>query len=137
MSTIIFVISLFSGGAANVTKFLDDISWYEGADYNTLFGGRTFTGTAHPNICVKYKNTCSTAAGRYQILHRTWKECVRAGVPNTFDKQGQDICALYLIKRKNALTDILNGNFKQARKKLSSTWPSFKIRGDKYVVRPK
>lgn len=90
-----------------VKAALDTIAWAEGANYNTLFGGGTFTGNQHPNKCITYKNTCSTAAGRYQFLFSTWKGL---NLPD-FSPRNQDIGALMLMDRRGSLAFVLSGNF--------------------------
>lgn len=94
-----------------VRAALDTIAWAEGANYNTLFGGGTFSDfSRHPNKCIPYKNTCSTAAGRYQFLFSTWQSL---GLPD-FSPANQDIGALMLIARRGALSQIIKGDFQGA-----------------------
>lgn len=91
-----------------VRATLDTIAWAEGANYNTLFGGGTFRiGGPHPNQRIPFRNTYSTAAGRYQFLKSTWDSL---GLPN-MSEVNQDIGALMLIQRRGALDEILNGDF--------------------------
>lgn len=103
---------------------LDTIAWAEGANYNTLFGGGTFSGYArHPNICIPYKNTCSTAAGRYQFLKGTWDSL---NLPD-FSPANQDLGALMLIDRRGALSKVISGDFQGAITSgaLGKEWASF------------
>jgi muramidase (phage lysozyme) len=109
----------------NITAFLAMIGKSEGANYNTLFGGTIFTDySKHPNKCVNYKNTCSTAAGRYQILKGTYDSIkAKAGVTD-FTPQSQDLCAIELIKRRGAYIDVLNGDIQNAILKCGNEWAS-------------
>lgn len=95
---------------------LDLIAWTEGTDreigkdkkgYDLLFGYQRFTPSSnHPRIHRPFGNTTSTAAGRYQILDRTWDE-IQRGLKNSgfkpfpsFQPIYQDQAALYLIDAK-------------------------------------
>lgn len=94
-----------------VKAALDTIAWAEGANYNTLFGGGTFSDfSRHPNRCIPYKNTCSTAAGRYQFLKGTWDSL---NLPD-FSPTNQDIGAVMLIDRRGALSKVVSGDFQGA-----------------------
>lgn len=101
---------------------LDTIAWAEGGRYNNIFGGRTFSGSQHPNLCIPYRNTCSTAAGRYQFLYRTWIEIKnRLGLAD-FGPQSQDIAALDLINQRGQLEKLLNGDFEEMMRGLGCAW---------------
>lgn len=66
----------------------------------------------------------STAAGAYQIIKGTWNT-VKKNIPGiTFNKEGQDRAAIYLIKKKNALEDVEAGKLHTAISKLNKTWAS-------------
>lgn len=106
-----------------VRATLDTIAWAEGADYNVMFGGGIFSGDQHPNDCIPFRDTCSTAAGRYQFLYRTWRGL---GLPD-FSPRNQDIGALMLIQQRGALDEILAGNFEAAMRSgaLGREWASF------------
>lgn len=106
-----------------VRATLDTIAWAEGANYNTLFGGGTFTiGGPHPNRQIPFRNTYSTAAGRYQFLKSTWDSL---GLPN-MSELNQDIGALMLIQRRGGLDEILAGDFAGALRSgaLGKEWAS-------------
>lgn len=74
---------------------LDTLSDAEGADYNTLEGGGTFDDLSHhPNR--KGPHGTTTAAGRYQMIHKTWdQQAEKLGLPdmshNSQDKAGIDL----------------------------------------------
>ncbi|HYX37174.1 MAG TPA: glycoside hydrolase family 104 protein [Oligoflexus sp.] len=82
---------------------LSIIGYAEGTGncYNVMFGYKTFTSYAqHPNECRPFGNTCSTAAGRYQFLGRTWNEIKRVEGYQTFEPSNQDSGAIYLLQRR-------------------------------------
>lgn len=66
----------------------------------------------------------STAAGAYQITRPTWAGCVRALGLSDFSESSQDQAALYLIKSKGALGDVIAGRTDQAIAKLGKIWAS-------------
>lgn len=89
--------------------------------YHRLFGGREVEDLSkHPGICVKFRNTCSTAAGAYQFLDKTWASL---GLPN-FSPENQDKGAIELIRRRGALADVDAGRLDNAIAKLSPEWAS-------------
>lgn len=107
---------------------LDVIAWSEGADYNTLYGGGTFSSYAqHPDRSITAGNYTSTAAGRYQFLFNTWSGLRSSlGLPD-FSPQSQDIGAVALMDRRGVLDDVLNGDFQSAVTSggLGKEWASF------------
>lgn len=106
--------------SAEERAFLDVIAYAEGADYDTLLGGATFTDfTRHPEVYRADLN--SDAAGRYQFLSTTWKPL---GYPD-FTPKNQDQGAIDLIQEKGALDDVRNGDIVAAVSKLGGTWASF------------
>lgn len=117
----------------NVEAFLAVIRVGEGtADqdgYRRIFGGQLFTDFSdHPGIAVtksmKGKQWTSTAAGAYQFLKSTWRECQKALSLPDFSPTSQDIAALFLIKRRGALDDVIAGRFEAAVKKCNREWAS-------------
>lgn len=106
--------------------FLDLIGKSEGAKYNTLFGGKTFTDfSKHPNICVPYGSTCSTAAGKYQILKGTYDTYAPGLGITDFSPSSQDKLAIKLIKQRGAYNLILAGDIQTAIQKCGNEWASF------------
>lgn len=104
----------------NVKAFLFMIRHGEGTTgengYRTLFGGKLFDSYAkHPNICVPYGKTCSTAAGAYQILHKTWLLCKRliSGLDD-FSPANQDRAAIALLEYRGVLDDVKAGRIERA-----------------------
>ena len=116
-------------GNDHCRAFLSLIRRCEGANYNTLFGGGAFSGWAdHPRQKVTRQSggrpLTSTAAGAYQFLARTWDDCRAAtGLPD-FSPASQDIAALWLIDRREALADVIAGDWLAAIGKCNKEWAS-------------
>lgn len=117
----------------NVRAFLAMIRAGEGtadpAGYSRLFGGAQFASFAdHPRIAVTRtlagKPLTSTAAGAYQFLARTWDECRAALNLPDFSPASQDAAAVYLIRRRGALSDVKAGRFNEAVRKCAKEWAS-------------
>jgi muramidase (phage lysozyme) len=111
-------------GNDNVKAFLMMIRHAEGTaganGYRTLFGGKLFNDYAqHPRVKVPFRNTYSTAAGAYQFLYSTWyRLSLKLGLKD-FSPESQDKACIELIREKNALEDVKNGNFESAIKKIA------------------
>lgn len=117
-----------------VRAFLDMIAFSEGTDhdlgYRTQYTGAIFKNfNDHPRqkLCgiLKGKEVCSTAAGRYQFLARTWDDVAPRIQADNFSPLNQDYAALELIRQWGALTDIIAGKIGLAIKKLNRVWASF------------
>lgn len=124
----------------NVSAFLKTIRECEGTagqnGYKTLFGGGLFNDySAHPNKKIPFRGGVSTAAGAYQILKKTWDECVRALSLPDFSPSSQDAAAVYLIKRRKALEDVQAGRIRAAVAKCANEWAS--LPGNSYNQNPK
>jgi muramidase (phage lysozyme) len=127
---------------------LDTIAYGEGTlgkdGYNTLFGHGKFEGfDKHPEQCIKFGNTCSTAAGRYQILDFRWKEISKQYNLPDFSPENQDKAAIALVYKeagKVALQHIDKGN-PQWIYDVCPVWASFPChegdRHGKYGQNPK
>lgn len=115
--------------AANVRAFLDMIAYAEGTSgsngYRMLFGGRLFDSYAdHPRVYVPFRNTTSSAAGRYQMLARTWDTlAARLGLLD-FSPESQDAAAIELIRERGALNDVRAGRVDAAVFKVRKIWAS-------------
>ena len=110
----------------NVSKFLNFLGNAEDADYNTIVGGGSFSDfSKHPGVVgTTTSEGPSTAAGKYQITHTTYKTYAdKLGITD-FSPESQDKIALELIKDKGAMKDVESGNYDAAIKKLGSTWAS-------------
>ena len=121
----------------NQKAFLDMIAYSEigpqllaetDNGYNVLVGATpahplTFPSyVTHPNIL---NHACdSTAAGRYQLLHRYFVYYANLlGLPD-FSPDSQDAIALQQIKECGALDDIEAGNLADAIAKCAHIWAS-------------
>lgn len=110
----------FAEGTRNVSK----------DGYDVKFSGRTFTScTRHPNDCIRYGSTCSTAAGRYQFLTGTWNSVKSARSLSSFEPDDQERGAVYLIGtvRKVSVPQeraLSAAEFTNAMNKLSYEWAS-------------
>jgi muramidase (phage lysozyme) len=119
-------------GGANVCAFLDMLAWAEigpallaSSDdgYNILVGGQLFAGYAdHPDIYIGRFD--STAAGRYQLLHRWWTPYRDLLHLPDFSPISQDHVAIQQIRERGALGDIIAGRFDQAVIKVANIWAS-------------
>ena len=93
--------------------------------YDILFGGGTFDSYAvHPRVRVPFRNTYSTAAGRYQILSRTWDGLVNKLGLQDFTPASQDAAAVELIRERGALRDVQAGRVVTAINKVAKVWAS-------------
>lgn len=115
--------------AQNVRAFLDMIAYAEGTaganGYRTLFGGQLFDSYAdHPRVFVPFRNTTSSAAGRYQFLARTWDTLARRLSLPDFSPDNQDAAAIELIRERGALNDVRAGRVDQAVSKVRKIWAS-------------
>lgn len=104
--------------------------------YNVLVGSTAerpllFTSySTHPNLLNVKMN--STAAGRYQLLHRYFEAYQRALKLPDFSPASQDAIALQQIKERRALEDIDTGRFSDAVSKVSNIWASLPGPGNTY-----
>ena len=126
-----------NAGGLNRCAFLDMVAFSEiGAallketddGYNVLVGATsarplTFSGYAtHPNWFNKACN--STAAGRYQLLHRYFVFYADLLALSDFSPESQDKIALQQIKERGALAHIDAGDFSTAVQLCSNIWAS-------------
>ncbi len=66
----------------------------------------------------------TTAAGAYQITESTWKECAKALSLPDFSPASQDLAAVFLIRRRKALDDLIAGRLEDAIHKCRLEWAS-------------
>jgi len=122
--------------AANARAFLDMIAFAEGTagrgddGYNILFGHGTFSSYVdHPRQRIPFRDTYTTAAGRYQFLSKTW-DGLRAKLGLTdFGPANQDAGALELIRERGALNDVYAGRVADAINKVRKVWASLPAAG--------
>lgn len=78
----------------------------------------------HPNILVRVKpGLTSSAAGRYQILYRTWNEIATGA--KRFQPADQDAAAIALMKRRGMLDPLNAGDLRRAVTLGCKEWASF------------
>lgn len=111
----------------NIIALLDTISHFEGANYNTIVGGKTFSDySKHPQkeIWIKAINDYSSAAGRYQIIYPTWLWVSSELGLKDFTPKSQDYAALFLIEHKNQLQNAIDGKIDKVLESISWIWAS-------------
>lgn len=72
----------------------------------------------------QYKGLKSTAAGRFQIIKKTWLEAKRALGLVDFSPASQNAACTWLIKRRGALADVRDGRVEEAIEKCRAEWAS-------------
>lgn len=98
--------------------------------YDVMFSFKLMSSCGnHPNQCIRYGSSCSTAAGRYQFLKKTWDGVANARGFSTFEPENQERGAAYLIanvRRVTVPTDraMSATEFSNAMSKLSYEWAS-------------
>ena len=129
------VSSSSAGGAwelpRTVHAFLDTLAYAEGTkeNYNYIFTFAPFSSYAdHPRIKKCAGKLCSTAAGRYQFLTKTWDPLAAALDLGDFTPPNQEKATLEIIRRAGAYNRVLRSNvyenFTSALRKLNKTWAS-------------
>ena len=114
----------------NLKAFLLMIQFAEGTigpnAYRMLYGGGLFSDLSrHPNIAVTKWGITSTAAGAYGFLYRVWVEISEQLKLPDFSPASQDKAAIEMIKRKDALNDVLAGRIELTIYKCRKIWASF------------
>jgi muramidase (phage lysozyme) len=114
----------------------DSIAFAEGTrnfskdGYDVMFSFKLMNNCrVHPNQCLKFGSTCSTAAGRYQFLNGTWRSVASARNLQSFEPENQERGAAYLIsttRRVSVPQDraMTAAEFSNAMSKLSYEWAS-------------
>lgn len=117
----------------NLEAFLTMIARSEGTNhlgingYNVLVGGTLFNSFEdHPRkkVWIRSINNYSTAAGRYQILQRTYDYYKDLLKLKDFSPSAQDQIAIRLIKERGALPFVLKGDVTVAIIKVNKIWAS-------------
>jgi muramidase (phage lysozyme) len=121
------------GGNKNVLAFLDMLAFSEGTvkfgdqnGYNVIVGGSLFTDYSdHPNRIVHITPELnSTAAGRYQLLHRFWPPYRDELRLPDFSPRSQDLVAIQQIKECRAIPTIMEGDLYDAIHLCAHIWAS-------------
>lgn len=125
------------GAVGRYQKALHDaIAYAEGTrgyskdGYDVTFGFHTFSSCqVHPNRCIAFGSSCSTAAGRYQFLTTTWNSVKSARSLPSFEPENQERGAAYLISNTRRVTvpqdrPMTAAEFSNAMSKLSYEWAS-------------
>lgn len=118
----------------NIEAFLTTIAIAEGTagprGYQTMFGYRYFDNYAdHPRQYWPYtdlagRNIKTSAAGRYQIIVKTWDSLKAKLALVDFSPASQDRAAIELIRQRRALEDVKAGRFQLAVAKCAPVWAS-------------
>lgn len=121
----------------NLCAFLDMLAYSEGTDnnrqktanhgYDVIVGGALFTDySKHPNVLVDLPKLRikSTAAGRYQLLHRYWVAYCKSLGLSGFAPLVQDKIAIQQIREGKALKLIEAGDVVAACAAVSNIWAS-------------
>lgn len=114
-----------------VKALLDAIGASEGAGYHTQYGGGSFDSldSKPRNIITKgYDKSgnplSSSAAGKYQMLNKTWDSLARQLGLKDFSELSQDIGAIKLLKDSGALAKLQSGDLEGAIQKAGPIWSS-------------
>lgn len=122
----------------SVKAMLDTIAYAEATmndqGYQTQFGFQYFDNlNDHPRriICKEYKGDwlCSSAAGRYQILQKTWDRIAKKINARDFTPYEQDRAAVHLLAENNALEltakkFLSQTDFKKVLSRINTIWAS-------------
>ena len=115
----------------NVRAFLDTLAFSEGTKdhYNYIFTFVTFKSYAdHPRKVVCAGKLCSSAAGRYQFLSKTWDKLAADLGLADFTPPNQEKATLEIIRRQGVYPAVEKSssykNFAKAVKALNPVWAS-------------
>jgi muramidase (phage lysozyme) len=115
----------------NVRAFLDTLAFSEGTKdhYNYIFTFVTFKSYAdHPRKVVCAGKLCSSAAGRYQFLSKTWDKLAADLGLSDFTPPNQEKATLEIIRRQGVYPAVVKSsnykNFTKAVKALNPVWAS-------------
>ena len=98
-----------------------------GQNYNIVYGYRAFKDYSdHPRQPVCRWGICSTAAGRYQFLMKTWDRVAKRLELTDFRPHSQDSAAIFLIKERGIDPDrqIKKDSWPEVMKALGKEWAS-------------
>ncbi len=89
------------------STWLSVVAYAEGTGscYDDMFSYKKFSSFVdHPNQCQSFGQSCSTAAGRYQMLYATWKRMQKLLNLDSFEPAAQDRAALALFAYRGFTT---------------------------------
>ena len=98
--------------------------------YDVMFSYKIMNSCQfHPNQCLKFGSSCSTAAGRYQFLKGTWDSVKSAKTLLNFEPESQELAGAYLVSTVRKVTvpqtrAMTASEFSNAMNKLSWEWAS-------------
>lgn len=124
------VISNYQQALHDSIAFAEGTRNYSSDGYNVMFSFRLMNGcSSHPNQCISFGGTCSTAAGRYQFLTTTWNSVKRARNLASFEPENQERGAAYLISTTRRVSvpqdrPMTASEYSNAMSKLSYEWAS-------------
>lgn len=108
-----------------IRRFLDLLSYAEGAGYSTQYTGKQFSGFGdHPRQILGGNGLYSDAAGRYQFLSTTYDALASRLGLRDFSPASQDIAAVQLLIDNNAIAPILSGQLSTAIDRVADVWAS-------------
>lgn len=133
-------VSVEQAGSANILAMLDAIAMSEGTatdpitqddGYDVLVTGvngraRFSSYAAHPDILILVNSAglTSTAAGRYQLLHRYWVAySAQLALPD-FSPVSQDLIAIQQMRECSALQPLIEGDLSHAVALIAHLWAS-------------
>ena len=124
-----------SNHSPRMQAFLATIRWAETGTSGTesyrklVFNGTFNNFSTHPLIkqcaSINGNKTCSTAAGAYQMLDKSWRDLQPKLKLPDFSPESQDRMAIEYIRRNGAISDIESGHFAKAACKVGKIWASF------------
>lgn len=124
------VITSYQKALHDAIAYAEGTRNYSKDGYNVMFSFKLMTSCqSHPNQCLRFGSTCSTAAGRYQFLTATWRSVASARNLQSFEPENQERGAAYLISTTRRVSvpqdrPMTSAEFTNAMSKLSYEWAS-------------
>jgi len=124
------VLTRYQKALHDAIAFAEGTRGYSKDGYDVMFSFRLFSSCqVHPNRCIAFGSSCSTAAGRYQFLTTTWNSVKSARGLASFEPENQERGAAYLISNTRRVTvpqdrPMTATEFSNAMSKLSYEWAS-------------